>query len=224
MECSERQNLVEKYPDVKDWIKNMPQDIWGQCRVIRCGRGKTLFQRGEKVEFVYIICDGTIMISSSNLNGNEMGIVFVTNGSSVGEMEVLLSTESLLYNAKVFSQSILLQIPSKAFKHWIDCDTTACKKMAYILAEKLYSASSSTVKYKHLEAIVRVKMLLSNHGTGKVWETREELAEACGVSERTIHRVIATLVAEGKVTCKSGKIEISEQQLEQIEDSILEEI
>lgn len=164
------------------------------------------------------------MISSSNLNGNEMSIVFVKQGYSVGEMEVLIKKENLFYNAKAFSKSVLLEIPAKAFKHWIDTDTVACRKIATVLAEKLYSASSSTVEYKHLEATMRVKMLLSNYGQGRVQETKEELAEACGVSERTIHRVLTKLLKEKLISRKKGKIEISETQLESIEKSILEQV
>lgn len=224
MESKEKERLLESYPLMQEWVGNMPESTLARCKIIKFNRGKTMFRRGDTVESVFIICEGTVMISSSNLNGNEMGIVFVSAGASVGEMEVLLSTGTLFYNAKVFSKSVLLQIPAKVFKHWIDHDAAACKKMAVILAEKLYSASSSTVKYKHLEAITRVKMLLGNHGVGRIQETKEELAEACGTSERTIHRVIGTLAAAGMVTLKGGKLEINEQQLEKIEKSILEQI
>lgn len=224
MEPKEIIQLSDKYPVVSGWLQNMPQEIVRHCRISKYGKGETLFRKGNQIKYVYIVCKGIIMISSGNINGNEMGIVFVSEGFSVGEMEILLDTEDLLYSAKVFSDSVLLEIPGRIFKQWIDRDSFACKKLATILAQKLYNASSSTVKYKRLEAITRVEMFLSEYGVGRIQETREELAEACGVTSRTINRVIAALSEKNEITLKRGKIEVNNEQLKKIEEDILEKM
>ena len=67
-------------------------------------------------------------------------------------------------------------------------------------------------------------MLLAQHGQGRISDTREELAEACGVSVRTINRAITALKGEGLIAVDRGKIVVQQEQLEQLTANILEEV
>lgn len=194
-----------------------------QSRLVSYKQGENIFRRGDSIYSVYLICKGTVIISSAGINGDEMGVVFVQAGATVGEMEVLADIRYLVYSAKAYTECVLYEIPSKVFKYWLDCDIRICRKLISVLAQKLYRSSSATALYQHYEAATRVKMFLAEKGVGRVKDTRSALAEACGVSERTINRAVASLEKEGYISVCRGKIEISQQQLIKIQKSILEE-
>lgn len=194
-----------------------------QSRLVSYRQGENIFRRGDSIYSVYLVCQGTVIISSAGINGDEMGVVFVQAGSTVGEMEVLADIKHLVYSAKAYTECVLYEIPSRAFQDWLDCDIGMCRKLILVLAQKLYRSSSTTARYQHYEAAMRVKMFLAEKGVGRVKDTRSALAEACGVSERTINRAVASLEKDGYISINRGKIEISQQQLIMIQLSILEE-
>lgn len=133
-----------------------------QSRLVSYRQGENIFRRGDGIYSVYLVCQGTVIISSAGINGDEMGGVFV-------------------------------------------------------------QAGSTTARYQHYEAAMRVKMFLAEKGVGRVKDTRSALAEACGVSERTINRAVASLEKDGYISINRGEIDISQQQLIMIQLSILEE-
>ena len=153
-----------------------------------------------------------------------MCVVFVQAGSTVGEMEAMLNIHNLIYSAKAFTSCALLEVPLNTFRNWIRSDRNISEKLAMVLAEKLYRASASTVQYQYMSANRRLKMLLAQHGQGRISDTREELAEACGVSVRTINRAITALKGEELITMERGKIVIQQEQLEKLTANILEEV
>lgn len=223
MKSKDKKLIQQKYDAAYEWIKNMPDILWESCSIIHFQRGETIFHMDERISFVYIICNGVVIISNNQLNGNEMCVVFVQDGSTIGEMEALLENKETVYSAKAFTECEMLAVPIEIFRLWISMDIVACGRMAHILAEKLYQSSVSVVQYKNLEAVVRLKILLAKQKTGYIRKTRAELAEACGVSERTINRCINQLKGQDMVTVNRGKIVISAAQLKTMQDSLLEQ-
>lgn len=216
--------LMEKYPVIREWIRNLPVEQLNLCRPVEYERGDIIFRRGWEIRYVYLVLRGSVIISSSNINGNEMCVVFVQEGSTVGEMEAMLNIHNLIYSAKAFTACALLEVPLHVFRNWIRSDRIISEKLAMVLAEKLYRASASTVQYQYMSADRRLKMLLAQHGQGRISDTREELAEACGVSVRTINRAVTALKEEGLIMVERGKIVMQQEQLEQLTANILEEV
>ena len=83
--------LMEKYPVIREWIRNLPVEQLNLCRPVEYERGDIIFRRGWEIRYVYLVLRGSVIISSSNINGNEMCVVFVQEGSTVGEMEAMLN-------------------------------------------------------------------------------------------------------------------------------------
>lgn len=220
----EKNEIKMKYARTYDWIKNMPFVLWEKCRLIHIKKGDIIFRVDEKIISVYIVCSGIVIISNNHLNGNEMCVVFVQEGSTIGEMEALLKNRNTVYSAKAFTDCTLLEIPLESFRKWISLDIVACERMAYVLAEKLYQSSISVVQYNNFDTIARLKLLLAKQQAGYVRKTRAELAEACGVSERTISRCVNQLKNAEIISVIKGKIFISNDQINLIQQSILDQI
>ncbi|NLL73918.1 MAG: Crp/Fnr family transcriptional regulator [Clostridiales bacterium] len=221
MRKEEKEALIKKYPALEYWIKYMPDTYLTPCRLRLYKRGEVIFGSGETPKYVYIICDGIGMVSSSNNQGNEMQVVYVKEGTTLGE--AILRLKSMKYSANAFTDCAVFEIPYVYFNEWIDNDFNVTKKLNKMFAEKVYQSSSTIEQYNYLKTETCLKMLFINNGAGTIKETREELAKACGVSVRTIYRIIRKLAKDNLVTMSHGKVKLSEQQIEQLQDCISEE-
>ena len=61
--------LMEKYPVIREWIRNLPDEQLNLCRPVEYERGDIIFRRGWEIRYVYLVLRGSIIISSSNING-----------------------------------------------------------------------------------------------------------------------------------------------------------
>ena len=104
--------LMEKYPVIREWIRNLPDEQLNLCRPVEYERGDIIFRRGWESRYVYLVLRGSIIISSSNINGNEMCVVFVQAGSTVGEMEAMLNIHNPVSYTHLFEDQGIHQHPS----------------------------------------------------------------------------------------------------------------
>lgn len=223
MSSMNKEELMEKYPIAREWIIGMEQSYLDQCKLLKIQRGKVIFRGGNTLQYVYIIIRGTATISSTNTQGDEMNVVFAEEGTVIGEMETILGLEWLMFSASAFTDCVLFAIPNVVFNKWVDQDANVCKKLIRMFAEKLHKAGSATVQYNQAKAEIRLKMFFLYHGVGKIKESREELAKACGVNVRTIYRIISKMQQDGLMNVKNGKIEITEEHIARMQISIAEE-
>lgn len=219
MNIEDKAEIMNRYQVIADMISGMPEKIWAGCRMASLQRGEMLFQRADNVTHVYILCSGTVVISSEALSGNEMRVVFVGEGNTIGEMEALASETSMVYNARAYTPCDVIKLSIKSFLEWIDCDHSLCRIMATILAKKLHVASIEASEYTRYDAIVRIATLIYSEKCGLLDMTRQELAETCGVSVRTINRCIKRLKTEGLISISRGKIFVSAEQKELLSKS-----
>ncbi len=220
----EVKELLQEYPFLSGWMEGLPGELLYPCRLLRCSRGQSIFSRGNKIKKVYIVCEGDVIITNNNVNGNEIGVVVVHGGSSVGEMEAMMDLPNLVYSAKAINDCLLLEIPLLLFKKWIEVNHKACLQLAMELAGKLHSSSVSTVHYQSFPAKTRLKLFLADRGIGKVAETRDRLAEICGVNIRTITRAVVSMKEEGLLELDKGKIVLKEEHMKKIAESLSDEI
>ena len=156
------------------------------------------------------------MISNMDDLGNEANVVFVQEGATVGEVEALLKRKDVLFGAKAYTECVLLRMPVVDFDYIKATYSNFSNHLAEMLANKIYLSSINTIQYQQMEAITRLKRLLGNCEPGRVRQTRRELGDACGVSERTIQRVVKKMYEEGYLSLERGKIVLTEKQLDLI--------
>lgn len=199
----------------------MPQPpAWliAESRPVRVARGEAILRSGDSLKYVYIVRSGKIMIFSTGENGQESKVVMVPEGGIVGEMESIAGVERIVYSARAFETSDLVRIPMEPFLRWVRGDAAACWGLTRVLAEKLCAASLQSCQYTSSNAMQRLVFQLRQIGAGRVSYTRQELAEACSVSLRTVNRCVKRLHDEGLISMSRGKIEIDQSQLEALEE------
>ncbi len=205
-----QRTMRARMPQPPDWVLV-------QSRIIRVERGEALLNSGDLLRYVYIVRRGRVIICSISESGRESKVVMVPEGGVVGEMEAIAEVDGVVYSARAFEESELLRVPKESFLRWVHGDFRACWGLTQMLAEKLYAASLQSSQYTGSDAMERFVAQLFQLGTGRINYTRQELAEACSVSLRTINRCVRRLLEEGAITLSRGKIEISQSQHEALE-------
>lgn len=202
--------MLASMPEAPKWLKDV-------SRIIRVAKGEPVLQRDEVVKYVYLVRRGRINIFSIGENGQENKVVTVSRGGLVGEMEAITDMVRYTYSARAFEDSELLRVPAEAFVRWARSDISVCWDLTRVLAGKLQEASVQSSQYTSSDAMQRLVVQLLQLGSGRIPYTRQELAEACSVSLRTVNRCVKKLREEGKVSLSRGKIEISQSQLAALE-------
>lgn len=198
-------------------VTDMPNWLVAGGREMTFRQGTFIYHQNDVAQQIYVVKSGTVIILSIDPQGRERKVVLVGEGGTVGEMEAIVGHGHVLYSAKAFTDCELIAISVRDFMRWIDNDPRACRRMVTLLAEKLYAASSQSAEYTAYGATPRLAWTLLRMGPGTVRYTRQELAEACSVSLRTVNRSVKTLVDRGAISRLRGKIVISENQIEELE-------
>lgn len=200
-------------PETPQWLKDV-------SRTMRVAKGEQVLQRDGLLKYVYLVRRGRINILNIGENGQENKVVTVYEGGIVGEMEAIAGVERSVYAARAFEDSELLRIPVEAFIRWVHSDISVCWDLTRVLAGKLCAASVQSSQYTNSDATQRLVMQLVQLGPGRISYTRQELAEACSASLRTVNRCVKKLREDGLIGLSRGKIEISRSQLAALEEQL----
>lgn len=205
--------MYEGMPEPPQWLMDL-------SRVMRVAKGEQVLWRDGPLKYVYLVRRGRINILNIGENGQENKVVAVTEGGIVGEMEAISGTMQSVYAARAFQDSELLRMPREAFLRWACSDLSACWGLTQVLAAKLYAASLQSSQYTNTDAMQRLTMQLLQLGPGSIRHTRQELAETCSVSLRTVNRCVKKLREAGLIGLSRGKIEISQSQFAALEEQM----
>lgn len=211
MRMRSKTQVMELYPNLSDILSGMPERIWDGCKILSLMKGEMLFESGNPSTHVYILCRGKVVILDQALSGSELKVVFVNEGNMIGEMEALSGQAKMRYNARASTRCEVIMIPLRMYLEWVESDPALARYMVKVLAKKLYDASTEVADYKQTNAIVRIATFIFSEKTGRLDMRRQEIAEICGVSVRTLNRCIKQLKEENLISIKKGKIYTTEQ-------------
>lgn len=198
----------------------LPEWLTAASRPVHVNHGEPFMRCQDAITHVYIVQSGQVAILSGDGNGRESMVASVSVGGVVGEMEVIAGIRVAVYSARASEDSELMKVPADLFLRWVREDQDACWRLALMLAEKMYSASRRTSVNAHASALQRLAAQLVLCGPGRVRLSRQELAEACSVSLRTINRCVRRLRQEGAIGIERGKITLAPEQLAMLERQI----
>lgn len=218
MNFDEYKSFILKYPVMEDWFGKLPEKAFANCDVSYFPHDKVIFSKDDEIRYVYFVCSGVVTISNIDVLGNEINVVFVQEGSIIGELEVILKKNRFFFGVKAYSDSVLFRMPVADFSYIISTYPDFANRLSETLAQKVYLSSVRIIQYGQIETVSRLKLLLENYPPGRIMQTRKELAMACGVTERTMQRAVQSLCDNGLLSIERGKIVLSEEQLRHIKE------
>lgn len=215
--------LLEKIPEMNEYIKNMPEYLKSTCIIRKVNPGEIIHQKNYKLDYFAFVCSGEHRVINEFENGNVYMIEKNEPIDFIGEVTILAEEEKTSVTLEAITECILLQIPRRDFEEWLKNDIYLLSLIAKKVAFKLYRSSSRNgaklfypPNFILLEYIIQYseKNSIENNKSLIIPLTREQLYEELGISVKTINRTIKKLKDSGFIDIIKGKISINKHQLE----------
>jgi CRP/FNR family transcriptional regulator, cyclic AMP receptor protein len=189
------------------------RNLENMCLPIRvCKKGTWIVTQGDTSESLYIVREGTVLLTRLSANGRETILGFAGPGEFFGDVP-LLNDSIAHFNALAVQRTVLLVVRKPTFRLFLE-DAAACKALIEVLAKRCDDA------WAHIEALGsgpladRVRVLLSWLGARigvrtaagiEIRMSQGQLAQMLGSSRESLNRQISTLREEGLLTVRRSR-------------------
>lgn len=116
--------------------------------------GATLFEEGDPPDALYVVVRGTLHVLLNDPGGETRSVGFLSPGSLVGELGVLLG-EPRSATIRVVRDAELLRVPAETFMQLLEADAVLGVAVARLLGQRL----KRTTKQPRMKARVRTVAL-----------------------------------------------------------------
>lgn len=217
----ESEELLEKIPEMNEYIKNMPEYLKSTCIIRKVVPGEIIHQKNYKLDYFAFVCSGEHRVINEFENGNVYMIEKNEPIDFIGEVTILAGMRQTSVTIETITESIIMYISREDFEEWIKKDIHFLYLVSQKVALKLYRSSSNRgaklfypptfllldylIQYAQREDIKKRETLILK-------QTREELYEEVSISVKTLNRTIGKLKQDGVISIIKGKIAISYDQ------------
>lgn len=213
--------VLEKVPKLKDYLKNMPKELKNKFVVKVHPPGTIIHDQNTELNVFGIVASGEHRVINLFDNGNIFMIEKNEPIDFIGEVTILAGMPKTSVAIETITESIIMYIPRKDFEEWIKKDIHFLTLVSQKVALKLYRSSSNRgaklfypPHFLLLDYLLQFaqKEKIQKDQTIIIKKTREELYEEIGVSVKTINRTIPKLKEDGVISIVKGKISMSYEQ------------
>lgn len=213
------EDLNHESAALKDLLRDMPPAIMARCMVKRVGKGVEILRKHEKMEVVYILCEGEYEVLTSFADGQMYVFGKVVSKDDlhlVGEQEVLAEIEVSQATVRTVTDCRFLLLSPKDFWAWIQNDPHAAIILLKELARRLNNATREAGIQLYYPNIYQLKKYLAESYEAadqpllRVKKKRQQIADELGISLRSVERGVKELKEQGLIRIAKGKIEVDE--------------
>jgi CRP-like cAMP-binding protein len=138
--------FVANLPLFKELSADQRARIAAAVRLLRVGRGETLFHRGDPVAGTYIVGYGRVKLSIVSPAGVEKVVEIIEPGQSFGEAVMFLDVPHVV-TAQALADSLLLLVPKEVLFEKIDNDAGFARRMLAGLSRRLHQLIADVEAY-----------------------------------------------------------------------------
>lgn len=215
------EELLEKAPDLYEYVKNIPPEVKEHCVIRTLPPGSIIHQKNSELDYFAFVCCGDHRVINEFENGNVYMIEKNEAVNFVGEVTILAGQEKTSVTLETITECTLLVMPRKDFEQWISQDIDLLLLIARKVAYKLYRSSSrngATLFYPPNFLLLEylVQYADKNMGSGKqsvvIPFTRNQLEEELGINIKTLNRTVKKLKDNGFIGITKGKLTFNKKQ------------
>lgn len=205
-------------PALKEYTKNMPEDIRSRCTVRTHAAGSIIHQKNMELGYFGIVAKGENRVINEFENGNVFMIERNDPIDFVGEVTILAGKPRTSVTIETTTACTVLYFSRKDFENWIEQDIHFLRLVSQKVSYKLYRSSynrGNRLFYppQHLLLLYFLRYIEDCH-SNVIRRTREELHEETGISVKTLNRTIRKLKESGLVGITKGKVTLNASQQE----------
>lgn len=200
--------------------KMQVRDIRALLSLCNTGPGETLFRAGDPSTYLYVIREGQIKLTRSDVNGHEHLIGLVGPGYLIGFDAI--GSPMYSYSAKTLTPSLFCRIKHGDMMKVLAKNSKVSLNVLLAITEQLAQARNLIRVLGQKTAVEKVAALLLNllpHETddkaGKkpaLHLSRNEIAEILGITVETVSRIMAQLNRDAIIKAPRGSISIRKRK------------
>ena len=216
--------LEAAVPALKEYTKNMPEDIRSRCTVRTHAAGSIIHQKNMELEYFGIVAKGENRVINEFENGNVYMIESNKAIDFIGEVTILAGMSRTSVTIEAVTDNVVAYISRKDAERWLASDMNILHLTARHTAFKLYRSSYNNgaklfypPSYLLLDYMVKYGRQSGMESsrppkTITVLRTRQMLQEEIGVNVKTLNRTLRQLKEEGFFSLCKGKITFTREQ------------
>ncbi len=193
------------------------QALLRAAELLRLRPGEMLFRQGDAPGGFYGLLSGKLKISSLREDGREAIFVVLEAGNWMGEIS-LMDGQPRTHDATALGAVEVLVVPQPVFAALMD-EAPFARAVAAMLATRVRSLygmvedaalrSTRARIARRLLLLARGDVTMADQARPVVPVSQEALAMMLGMTRQTLSKELKVLVAEGAVTLRYRRIEIS---------------
>lgn len=219
----------ERASYLKELFQNCPEFVISAACLVSFRIGDELFRAGKPCDYIYFILSGKVRGIEYQQPGNMYVFMEFTEADILGDYEVFGEIPECRVTIQAVEPCKALAIPANIYVAWMHMDINALYLRIQKIMNTMTHQMSDERKYILLNCRERLILFITEQyrkkGNNKEYKfhmTQPELADRIGVTVRTIQRNLLSLEKEGMIAVKAGKICISADQYQKLNQCVVE--
>lgn len=216
------EELHRLYPGLCEYTQNIPPSLRRCDTVRKLPPGHLIHQKDSVLQQVGFLCEGTLKVINEFDNGNAFMIEHNKPIDVIGDVTLLSGREKTSVTIETVTACTVWFFEREDFARWLETDCHLLRVMARRVAGKLYNSSYSRgaeVFYSSPRLMLEFLRRYAAENppaagaSTRVADTRQQLAERLGMTQKTVDRTVRKLKDGGLLGLERGKITVDEGQL-----------
>ena len=209
----------------RTYFENAPAEVLGMLSLEKRYADRYLVEESDPVDRIYILLEGQVKAVDFRVKGSSYEYARFDGVSFLGSMECVFGEACYMANIITVTPCTLVSLPRRRFENWIDSDPAVLRRETRIMRQTLLENSRENRMLLLLSGMERLIYLLMKkcRSRGELREyvlavNRQELAEQCGTSVKTVNRSMKRLEDSGFLTREGHKVKITQRQYAAMHD------
>lgn len=210
-----------------EYFSNAPLWLLDNMTIVEIEKGSIFIKEGEVASNIYFLVTGVVEAIDLRVYGEPFYFKEFSDIQAFGGMETLLGEKKYFTTLQTATKCMFLKMPKSIFERWINTDISALMREAKLTIRNLLDEGRNNRLLLFTQGDKRLSLLLIKQynsynigGTLIMNYNRQKIADATGISVKTVSRVIKSFIEKGLVTKENNTLIINKQQCQDLEKSI----
>ena len=203
----------------RTYFETAPADVVNLLSLEKRYADRYLVEEHEPIERIYILLEGQVKAVDFRVKGSAYEYAQFDGVTFLGSLECLFGEACYMTNLITLTPCTLVSLPRKVFENWICNDLSALRREMQNMRGTLVEKSRENRMLLLLNGMERLIYLLvkkcRSRGEARDYilaVNRQELAEQCGTSVKTVNRSMKRLEDSGFLTREGHKVKVTQRQ------------
>ena len=203
----------------RTYFETAPGDVLNLLSLEKRYADRYLVEESDPIDRIYILLEGQVKAVDFRVKGSSYEYARFDGVSFLGSMECVFGEECYMANIITVTPCTLVSLPRRSFENWINNDLAALRRETKMMRQTLLENSRENRMLLLLNGMERLIYLLvkkcRSRGEARDYilaVNRQELAEQCGTSVKTVNRSMKRLEDSGFLTREGHKVKVTQRQ------------